>query len=267
MTSTLVSVEGAGSPVQIEHAWVGVHGSSAPLLVFLHEGLGSVSMWRDFPGRLCRALGWRGLVYSRPGYGRSTPRPPDERWGPDFMHRQAEELLPALLATLGVAGRYSLFGHSDGGSIALLHAAHQPGRVDRVVVLAPHILVEPVSLASIRQARDQYLNSDLHGRLARHHADVDSAFFGWNDIWLAPEFLPWDLRPRLPYIRCPVLAIQGVDDVYGTMAQIDGIAAAVPGTRLLKLPACGHSPHRDQPEAVVAACQGFLAGVTFPQET
>jgi len=183
------------------------------------------------------------------------------------MHRQAEDLLPALLAALGVHGRYNLFGHSDGGSIALLHAAQFPNRVDHLVVLAPHILVEPVSLSSIRQARDQYINGDLHGRLARHHADVDSAFYGWNDIWLAPAFLPWDLRPRLPYIRCPVLAIQGVDDVYGTMAQIDGIADALPGTRLLKLPACGHSPHRDQPEAVVAACQGFLAGVPSPQET
>ena len=222
MTSALVSVDWAGRPVQIEHAWVGVHDAAAPLLVFLHEGLGSVSMWRDFPGRLCRTLGWRGLVYSRPGYGQSTPRAADERWGPDFMHRQADELLPALLATLDVHSRYSLFGH---------------------------------------------INGDLHGRLARHHADVDSAFFGWNDSWLAPEFLPWDLRPRLPYIRCPVLAIQGVDDVYGTMAQIDGIADALPGTRLLKLPACGHSPHRDQPEAVVAACQGFLAGITSPQET
>jgi len=269
VSTPLVQVDWAGRPVQIEHAWVGVHDSAAPLLVFLHEGLGSVSMWRDFPGRLCAALGWRGLVYSRPGYGQSTPRPADEHWGPDFMHSQAEQLLPALLDALGVTGRYALFGHSDGGSIALLHAAHAPQRVAAAVVLAPHIVVEPFGLASIRLTRAQYLTGDLHSRLARHHADVDSAFFGWNDIWLAPEFLPWDLRPRLPYIRCPVLAIQGVDDVYGTMAQIDGIAAALPGsrTRLLKLPACGHSPHRDQPEAVIAACQGFLAGALSIQET
>jgi len=269
MSSSLVSVDWAGSPVLIEHAWLGVHDAGAPLLVFLHEGLGSVSMWRDFPGRLCAALGWRGLVYSRPGYGHSSPRAAGERWGADFMHRQAEELLPALLQALGVRGRYALFGHSDGGSIALLHAAHAPQRVAAAVVLAPHILVEEFGLHSIRQARDQYLTGDLHGRLARHHADVDSAFFGWNDIWLAPEFVRWNIRARLPYIRCPVLAIQGQDDVYGTMAQIDGIAQALPDTqtRLLKLPACGHSPHRDQPEAVVAACQGFLAGALLSQET
>ena len=268
MTSALVSVDWAGRPVQIEYGWVGVQDAAAPLLVFLHEGLGSVSMWRDFPGRLCAALGWRGLVYSRPGYGQSTPRAADELWGPEFMHHQAEELLPALLEALAVQGRYALFGHSDGGSIALLHAAFAPQRVAAAVVLAPHILVEEFGLSSIRQARDQYINGDLHGRLARHHADVDSAFFGWNDIWLAPAFVRWNITARLPYIRCPVLAIQGLDDVYGTMAQIDGIAAALPArTRLLKLPACGHSPHRDQPEAVVAACQAFLAGALSPQET
>jgi pimeloyl-ACP methyl ester carboxylesterase len=267
MTATLVSIDWAGRPVQIELAWVGVPDSSAPLLVFLHEGLGSVSMWRDFPARLCGALGWRGLVYSRPGYGQSTPRAAGERWGTDFMHRQAEELLPALLDALAVQGRYALFGHSDGGSIALLHAAHAPQRVAAAVVLAPHILVEEFGLASIRQARQQYLHGDLHRRLARHHADVDSAFFGWNDIWLAPAFARWNISARLPYIRCPVLAVQGTEDAYGTLAQIDGIAAALPGTRLLTLPACGHSPHRDQPEAVIAACQALLAGTPSLQET
>ena len=260
MSTALAHLHWAGSPVQIEHAWVGVADAAAPLLVFLHEGLGSVSMWRAFPQQLCTALGWRGLVYSRPGYGQSTPRAAGAHWGPHFMHQQAEQLLPALLDTLGVQGRYALFGHSDGGSIALLHAAHQPGRVAATVVLAPHILVEAISLASIRAARLQYLHGDLRSRLARHHADVDSAFFGWNDIWLAPAFAPWTMQARLADIRCPVLAIQGLDDAYGTLAQINGIAAALPGTRLLALPACGHSPHRDQPDAVIAACQDFLAG-------
>ena len=264
--SHLIDLDWAGRPVHIECQWVGDAASPRPPLVFLHEGLGSVSMWRDFPARLCQALVRRGLVYSRPGYGRSTPRAPDERWGLDFMHRQADELLPALLAALGVGARYALFGHSDGGSIALLHAAHRPQRVEAAVVLAPHILVEAFGLASIRQARQQYQGGDLRQRLARHHDDVDSAFYGWNDIWLAPEFPRWDIRAELPTIQCPVLAIQGVDDVYGSMAQIDGIAAAVPGTALLKLPACGHSPHRDQPEAVIAACQDFFAR-TVPQET
>ena len=265
--SLFIDVTWAGRPVRIEHAWVGVDDAAAPLLVFLHEGLGSVSLWRDFPARLCTALGWRGLVFSRPGYGQSSPRAAEEAWGVDFMHRQAEELLPALLAALGVTGRYSLFGHSDGGSIALLHAARFPDRVAQAVVLAPHILVEDFSITSIRQAREQYLQGPLRSGLAKHHADPDSAFFGWNDIWLAPAFARWNITTSLPYIRCPVLAIQGVDDVYGTMAQIDGIAAALPGTRLLKLPACGHSPHRDQPAAVIAACQGFLAGTPLSEET
>ena len=254
-----VAITWAGRPVFIEHAWVGDATSTAPLLVFLHEGLGSVAMWRDFPARLCAALGCRGLVYSRPGYGRSTPRAADERWGLDFLHRQADEVLPALLAALDVTGPYALFGHSDGGSIALIHAARRPPRLAAAVVLAPHILVEAFGLASIRQARAQYLQGDLRSRLARHHDDVDSAFWGWNDIWLAPEFPRWDIRADLPNIACPVLAIQGVDDVYGSMAQIDGIAAARPGTPLLKLADCGHSPHRDQPEAVIAACQHFFA--------
>jgi pimeloyl-ACP methyl ester carboxylesterase len=258
VTPALVDIDWAGRPVTIEHAWVGVDAPGRPLLVFLHEGLGSLAMWRDFPQRLCAALQCRGLVYSRPGYGRSTPRAADEAWGPDFMHRQANELLPALLVALGVTGRYALFGHSDGGSIALIHAAHHPDRVAAAIVLAPHILVEAFGLVSIRQAREQYLQGDLRARLARYHDDVDSAFWGWNGIWLAPRFADWSITPELHGIRCPVLAIQGVDDAYGTMAQIDGIAQALPGTQLLKLAACGHSPHRDQPDAVLAACQPFL---------
>lgn len=260
---TTLAVAGYRQRLDIEYAWLGpdrqtLTGAHAEPLVFLHEGLGSLAMWRDFPARLCAALGRPGLVYSRPGYGRSTPRPADEHWGMDFLHRQAEQLLPALLAQLGVQGRYHLFGHSDGGSIALIHAAHQPERVGACVVMAPHILVEEFGLVSIRQARQAYLHGDLRSRLARYHDDVDSAFWGWNDIWLAPEFPQWRITALLADIRCPVLAIQGEQDPYGTMAQIDGIAQAVPGTRLLKLPDCGHSPHKDQPEAVIAACGDFL---------
>jgi pimeloyl-ACP methyl ester carboxylesterase len=245
-----VDIDWAGRPVRIEHAWVG---EGAQTLVFLHEGLGSVSMWRDFPARLCAALGCRGLVYSRPGYGRSTPRPAAERWDPDFMHRQAFELLPALLAALGVSAPYALFGHSDGGSIALLHAARFPDRVGRVVVLAPHIRVEDISIASIQRARTAYETTDLRQRLARHHDDPDSAFRGWNDIWLDPTFRDWNIEREIEAIRAPVLAIQGLDDEYGTLEQIRGIARRLPQTRLLELPACGHSPHRDQPETVIQA--------------
>ena len=254
-----VALRFLGREIEIEHAWVGPAGAEGPVLVFLHEGLGSVAMWKRFPAELCEAIGCRGLVYSRPGYGHSTPRPPQERWGVDFMHQQAEALLPALLEALGVQRPYALFGHSDGGSIALIHAALFPERVAAAIVLAPHILVEAFGLASIRQAREAYLQRGLRARLARHHDDVDSAFWGWNDIWLDPRFEAWDLRGLLPRIRCPVLAIQGVDDEYGTMAQIEGIADRVPGTQLLKLAGCGHSPHRDQPQAVVAAAARFLS--------
>lgn len=260
--SQFIDLQLAGRPLRIEHAWVGVSDPAAPLLVFLHEGLGSLALWRDFPERLCQAAGVLGLVYSRPGYGRSTPRPPDEQWGLDFMHVQAEQLLPALLAALGVAGQpggYHLLGHSDGGSIALIHAARFAGQVASCTVLAPHIVVEEFGLVSIRDTRRAYLETDLRAKLARYHDDVDSAFWGWNNIWLAPEFPQWQITDLLGELRCPVLAIQGLDDPYGTMAQIDGIAATHADTRLLKLPACGHSPHKDLPDAVIDAVATFVS--------
>lgn len=255
----LISLTIAGRSVQIEYAWVGPDDASGPVAIFLHEGLGSLSMWRDFPARLCESLGLRGLVWSREGYGRSTPRAPGERWAPDFMHRQAREALPALRTALGLDAPCLLFGHSDGGSIALLHAASFPDRVAGAIVLAPHLFVEDLSVRSIEGTRRAYLDTDLRERLARHHADPDSAFWGWNDIWLSSSFRDWNIEAELASIRCPILAIQGEDDQYGTMAQIERIAELAPGTRLVKLPACGHSPHRDQPDAVIAACRGFLA--------
>jgi pimeloyl-ACP methyl ester carboxylesterase len=248
----------AGRRVRIEIGWVGPPAADRPPLVLLHEGLGSVAMWRDFPARLCATLGRRGLVYSRPGYGRSTPRRPDEAWGPDYLHEQAQALLPALLDALAVPAPYVLFGHSDGGSISLIHAARFPGRAAAAVVLAPHAFVEPVALAGIRATRAAYLAGDLRQRLARYHDDVDSAFFGWNDAWLAPEFVPWNIEDLLPAIRCPVLAIQGEEDEYGTMAQLDVVAARVPDAALLKLADCGHVPHRDRPDAVIEATRALL---------
>jgi len=263
-----VDVAWAGRPVRIEHAWVGdAEPRTSEVLVFLHEGLGSVSMWRDFPERLCTALGMRGLVYSRPGYGRSTPRAEGERWNPDFMHRQAHELLPTLLAALGVQAPYALFGHSDGGSIALLHAARFPGRVSRAVVLAPHILVEDLSITGIEAARTAYETTDLRQRLARHHDDPDSAFRGWNGIWLDARFRGWNIAAEIGTISCPLLAVQGLDDEYGTLAQIRGIRERVPHTQLLELPACGHSPHRDQPGPLIAACGAFFPHHTTTEKT
>ena len=259
--SAHVDVDWHGRVVRIEHRWLSPERHGHPLVVFLHEGLGSVSMWRDFPQRLVDALQCRGLVYSRPGYGRSTPRDRDERWGPDFMHRQAHEVLPALFNALHVdtaADKPWLFGHSDGGSIALLHAARFPQRVRGVVVLAPHILVEDLSISSIAAARRAYADTDLRQRLARHHDDPDSAFWGWNDVWLSPAFREWSIEGEVGTIDGPVLAIQGLDDEYGTLEQVRGIARRVPQTRLLELPGCGHSPHRDQPEAVIRAVGSFM---------
>ncbi|MEN9844717.1 MAG: alpha/beta hydrolase [Pseudomonadota bacterium] len=263
MSSTVCEWAWRGRPVSIEYQWVGAAadaGQDAPVWVFLHEGLGSVAMWRDFPSRLCAALGVRGLVYSRPGYGASTPRAWDEVWGPDFMHQQALEVLPALLTSLGVdvqAHPPYLFGHSDGGSIALIHAAHRPEAVSGIVVLAPHIMVEDVSIRSIAAAKQAYLTTDLKHKLARYHHDPDSAFWGWNGVWLSPAFRSWQLNHEIHHLRCPVLAIQGLDDEYGTLAQIRDIAQAAPQTQLLELPQCGHSPHKDQAEAVMAAVQAW----------
>jgi pimeloyl-ACP methyl ester carboxylesterase len=259
--AAFVDIVWADRTVRIEHIWLAPERRDAPLLVFLHEGLGSLAMWKDFPQQLCDAASCRGLVYSRPGYGRSTPRAAEEAWGLDFMHRQAHEVLPALLTALNIdtaAEPPWLFGHSDGGSIALLHAAAYPQRVAGAIVVAPHILVEDLSVTSIAKAREAYQQTDLRQRLARYHDEPDSAFWGWNDIWLHPPFRHWTIEAELAAIRCPLLAVQGLDDEYGTLEQIRGIARRVPQTQLLELADCGHSPHRDQPAALIAAATRFM---------
>jgi pimeloyl-ACP methyl ester carboxylesterase len=245
-------------PQRLEYAWIGTADRGAPVIVFLHEGLGSLAMWKDFPDNLCAAAGARGLVFSRYGHGHSTPRPAAEKWPVDFMHAQAEEVLPALFARLQLDDPPWLLGHSDGASIALLYAAAHAERVAGLVAVAPHVFVEDVSVASIEKARVAYAGTDLKRRLARYHDDPDSAFHGWNDVWLDPAFRDWNIESCLPRIHCPVLAVQGEDDEYGTMAQIDAIARLVPQARLLKLPACGHSPHRDQPLALTEAVVALL---------
>ena len=257
MTGCNVAIDAGGRRLDIEYAWIDA-GPAAPVLVFLHEGLGSLAMWKDFPARLCAALAMRGLVYSRPGYGKSTPRRSDERWPVAFMHTQAEDVLPALLRALGVRARPLFFGHSDGASIALLHAAAFPDAAAGVIALAPHLFVEDVSVRSIAAAREAYAATDLRTRLARYHDQPDSAFFGWNDIWLDPAFRAWNIEEDVARIRCPVLAIQGEDDEYGTMAQIDRLVQRVPHAKRLDLPQCGHSPHRDQPERVMDAVVSFV---------
>ena len=251
----------------LEYEWISRERSASPLLVFLHEGLGSVAMWRDWPRQLCTTGGFRGLVYSRPGYGRSTPRLPAERWPVDFMHSQAYEVLPALLQAVGVdttTDRPWLIGHSDGASIALLYAAAFPDRLAGVIAMAPHVFVEDLSIESIARTRETYLaTTDTQGpglriKLGRYHDDPDSAFWGWNDIWLDPAFRSWNIEALLTAITKPVLVIQGEDDEYGTMAQVDSVARHVPHAHLLKLARCGHSPQRDQPQQVIRAAVDFI---------
>jgi len=248
--------------LRLEYQWLNADQTDAPVAVFLHEGLGSIAMWRDWPQKLCEQLGFRGLVYSRPGYGGSTPRAAEVKWPVDFMQRQAHDVLPALLDTLGIdsaeRARMWVIGHSDGGSIALLYAAAFPEALGGVIAIAPHVFVEDVSIKEIAEATALYTQGDLRARLSRYHANVDSAFYGWNDIWLNPEFRHWDITGLLCSIQCPLLAVQGHDDEYGTMAQIDAIASHVPQAQLAKLPACGHSPHRQCPAMLDAAILAFV---------
>jgi pimeloyl-ACP methyl ester carboxylesterase len=231
--------------------------AGAPLVVFLHEGLGSRSMWRNFPRELCELAQCRGLVFSRPGYGRSSP---EGRRGVDYLHRQSYEALPAFLEAVG-AGEESpwLFGHSDGGTIALLYAARFPEAVSGIVVVAPHIFVEDVTVLGLERARTAFLAGGQREKLARHHDDPDTAFWSWNDVWLLPRFREWNIERELRDIRCPILAVQGVADEYATLEQIRGIARHAPQTRLLELEASGHAPHRDQPEKLMAAVADFIA--------
>jgi pimeloyl-ACP methyl ester carboxylesterase len=260
-----VDIDWDGRRVSIEYQWLGTADATRPLVLFLHEGLGSLAMWKDFPARLCAAAGCRGLVYSRPGSGRSTPRDAGERWGVDYLHRQACAVLPAVLDALEVDSERNppwLLGHSDGGSIALIYAARHPHQVAGLILMSPHILVEDLSISSIEKARAAYLDSDVtefKHKLGRYHDDPDSAFWGWNEIWLAPAFRDWNIEDEISAISCPLLAVQGLDDEYGTLEQIHGIQRRLPWTRIVELADCGHSPHRDQEETLIAQVVNFIA--------
>ena len=225
-------------------------------LVLMHEGLGSVGLWRGFPEALARATGRRTVAFSRHGHGRSDP-PPRPRT-PAFMHEEALEVLPELLLALEIHDPV-LVGHSDGASIALIYAAHHP--VQAVVAIAPHVFVEDICLTEIRQARDAYTDGGLRERLARHHRDPDAAFFGWNDVWLDPAFPKWNITGELERIACPVLLIQGEHDQYGTMAQLDAIENRVGGPVQRVHLDCQHSPPTELPDETVAAVAEFVRGV------
>ena len=249
---------------RLEAVQLGPAPGAAPTLVFLHEGLGSVSAWRDFPARVVSATGLGALVYSRWGYGKSEPvtlpRPLT------YMHDEALVTLPQVLVAAGIE-QAVLVGHSDGASIALIFAGSglpEASRVRGLVLEAPHVFVEELSVRSIAMAAEAYSTGDLRARLTRHHGDnVDAAFWGWNRAWLDPAFRAWNIEEYLPRIRAPSLVIQGQDDPYGTLAQVDSIEtkSGGPVSRLV-LPRCGHAPHRDQPEATIEAVARFVVEVT-----
>lgn len=244
----------------IHYQWVDGD-SGKPTLVFLHEGLGSIRQWRDFPQQVAAATGCRALVYDRYGYGQSDVLAERKR-AVRFMHDEALSALPDLLKDLKVENPV-LVGHSDGASIALIHAG--AGHVVRgVIAMAPHVVIEPVCLTSIVKAAEAFENTDLKDRLGRYHRDARKTFYGWADVWLDPDFTSWDIREDyLARISCPVLAIQGYDDIYGTMRQLDDIARQVKGPcELLKLENCGHAPFREQAEKTLAAVTRFIQGLT-----
>lgn len=240
----------------LEYQFIPAQRSDRPTLVLLHEGLGSVAHWRDFPQQVADASGCRALVWSRLGHGHSGPLAAART--PAYLHEEALQRLPRLLAALAIE-RPVLIGHSDGGSIALIYAAEMPDQVAGLVLLAPHEFVEDKALDGIRAAGRSYAASDMPQKLARHHRDPDAVFWAWHDTWLAPEFRAWDITGCLTSIRCPVLAIQGEEDEFATMRQVECIvSAAAADVDLLKLADCRHSPHRDQPQVVIEAIVRFL---------
>ena len=249
-----------GIQLEIRH----IAGSAALCpIVFLHEGLGSVSLWTqrglDWPQAVCDATGRAGIVYSRLGYGQSDPAPTGRNTlQPDYMHREAWDVLPALLAALHI-DRPVLLGHSDGATIALLYASRYP--LAACIAMAPHVVVEGVAVKAIGQARRAFEAGELKKRLAKHHADVNGAFWQWNDVWLSEGFATFDIRAECQRIGAPLMLVQGLNDEYGTMLQLDEIARAAPHAQQIRLADCGHSPHRDQPQACIQSITTLLATV------
>ncbi len=247
--------------MRLEYRWIPPAAAERPTLVFLHEGLGCVGIWRDFPDRVAAATGCGTLVYSRAGYGKSSPVPLPRPLR--YMHDEGLQVLPRLLERLDLRD-VILVGHSDGASISLIHAGS--GKADRVIGViceAPHVFNEEVCVASIRQAKVAYETTDLRDKLKRLHGDnVDVAFWGWNGAWLDPDFWHWNLEEFLPGIGVPLLVIQGRDDEYGTARQYEAIKAQVGGPcEVAVLADCRHSPHKDQPEKALERMTTFIQGI------
>lgn len=254
-----IAIDDAGGTARLEYRWVGA-AAPAPLIVFLHEGLGAAAMWGDWPAALCAATGCRGLVFSRWGYGRSTARPagPDG-WPPDYLETAARVHLPALFAALGIDGGATiLFGHSDGATIALLYAAAFPQAVRAVVALAPHVFCEAEAKVRIARLRENWGNGKLAGHLARLHDDPQGVFDGWSRRWLSAGFARWDITQAMRNIACPVLVIQGEQDQFGTLAQVDAVTGAVMHGAAVVLADCRHVPHVEQRDATLAAASRFI---------
>jgi pimeloyl-ACP methyl ester carboxylesterase len=243
---------------QLEFRFIGPQPDTAPTLVLLHEGLGSVGLWGDFPEKLSNATSAGVFAYSRAGYGKSSPvilpRPLS------YMHDEARETLPQLLDAIGFK-RGLLIGHSDGASIAAIYAgSHQDHRIGGLVLIAPHFFTEDAGIASIVEAKKAYETGDLRARLSRWHADVDNAFKGWNGAWLDPGFRKWDITEFLAYIRVPVLIVQGKDDQYGTVKQIEvAQEECYCPVEVALLPGARHSPQRETPDATLKAISEFVA--------
>jgi pimeloyl-ACP methyl ester carboxylesterase len=229
-----------------------------PTIVMLHEGLGSVAHWKDFPERVAAETGGAVFVYSRYGHGSSDSL--GEPRSVSYMHHEAEIVLPSLLQQAAIK-KPILLGQSDGASIALIHAGQFPDSPTALILEAPHVFVEDLSVQSIAQAKIAYETTDLPRKLGRYHQNVDSTFWGWNHIWLDPRFRSWNIESYLPSIRCPVLVIQGEDDEYGTARQIAAIQAKLPSAEVLMLPNCKHAPHRDRPEATLGRIKRFVAAL------
>ena len=242
---------------RLEYYWTAEHDGEGPALVFLHEGLGSAELWRDFPARLTAETGLPALVYSRYGYGGSDVL--EGPCGVDYMHTEALEALPVFRDALDLDD-VILVGHSDGASIALIHAAQHPVR--GLILEAPHLFVEDETIAGIEDAKTAYETTDLSERIARRHIDGEATFRGWNDIWFSPAFRDWNIEEYLPAITCPSLVIQGVDDEYGTEAQPAALGQQSSGpVDAVMVPDCGHAPHRDATEGVLDVMADFAVAL------
>src|SRR5271168_5370237 len=244
---------------RLEAVRIDARHSHLPTIVMLHEGLGSVAHWKDFPSQLAEETGVGVFVYSRLGHGNSAPL--EEPRSPSYMHYEAQIVLPEILRKARIE-RPLLLGHSDGASIAILYAGIFPDAPAGVILEAPHVFVEDVAVSSIARAKVLYNETDLPQLLGRYHANVDSMFWGWNNIWLDPSFRTWNIESSLDLIHCPVLVLQGAQDEYGTARQIEAIRARIPSASAVILENCEHAPHRDQCEATLSAISQFLRTVS-----